>query len=109
MTNFTLHINLTAKTSNQPLTDREPKPRTLALLLRREEGLEDSIKYIVGNTAPGVLQGDTQTVPVLIVSLITLRHSDRQRSPVGHRINGIEQEIEEHLLEFMGIGKYGRM
>ncbi len=91
---------------------RQAKPRAFPLLLRGKEWLENSRFDVVVHPVPGVTHRQHNVVSGrqgrarLRVHLIDLHvfRFDGQGSPARHRIGGIHNQVQEHLLDLPGIG-----
>ena len=70
----------------------EPGP----LVLRREERLEDLVRGLAGHARAGVRDADPDR-GVLLVG------ADRQFAGSRHRVDGVGEEVEEDLLELLGV------
>src|SRR5712692_4073701 len=83
---------------NDAPTDREAEAR--ALLLGGHEGIEDLLEKAVRDSGTGIL--DLQHDPLFTVSL-ELTQRDRQSASVRHRLDRVEQDIEQQLFQLASI------
>src|SRR5687767_12130095 len=74
--------------------DREPEAGALANLLGREERIVDARQLLGRNARAGVADFDDRAAAVLA------RH-DREPAPFGHRVPGVEEQVQEYLLQFV--------
>src|SRR5271165_2755257 len=65
------------------------------LVLGGEEWIVDAVNVFLSDAATGVGHGDAHVVSVA--------RGDGEGSAGGHGILGIQEEIEEHLLQFAGV------
>src|ERR1043166_6881511 len=85
-----------AVSAHDALADREPEPHAFFLLGRKERA-EDVGQRRFGNADPGVGDGDHHGIRAVA------RGADRHLAAAGHRLGGVEQEIDQHLLELVGV------
>ena len=78
------------------VTDR--KPKTCAVFLGRVKGVEDFFTVRFGYTRAGVRKTDGDEV-------VTRREQggDRQGSAFGHRFSGVQDDVDEDLLDLIGV------
>src|SRR5438876_2164246 len=91
-----LHANLASVLLDNPISHRKPQTGAafLTILGRSfggEERIVNALNMLLRDSAAGV--GDDNAHSVAI------RSQNSQRAPVRHRIFGIEEEIQEHLLQ----------
>ena len=86
--------------------DRQAEAGALADLLRREERIEDLALHLSRN--PGSIVTDLKHDG--LVFDVVPRADDQRAAAVGreHRLFGIDDEVEQHLLNLMRVGKDGR-
>src|ERR1041384_2599962 len=82
--------------AHDALADREPEPHAFFLLGCKERA-EDVGQRRFGNADPGVGDGDHHGIRAVA------RGADRHLAAAGHRLGGVEQEIDQHLLELVGV------
>ena len=86
--------------------DRQPEARALADLLRREERIEDLRLHLFRNPGPIVVDLEDDRVAVRVVPGAHDQHAAAVRGE--HRLLGVDDQIEQHLLELMRIGEHLR-
>ena len=94
---------------DDPVDGREPEPRALARLLRREERLEDPRPHRIVHADTGVRHREHGVPPGWCRGLIGWAgdrdaRDDLDRAASRHRIAGVRDEVDEHLVELGRIG-----
>ena len=87
---------------------REPEPRALPHLLRREEGLEDARHDLGRDAGAVVLELDHHRRSTVLFSFAGA-HADGIALAAGQDgVLGIEQKVQEHLLQLVHVTLGGR-
>src|SRR5512143_183398 len=94
------------------LADREPEAGPL--LLRRVERDEDALAGVLGDARAGVAEPDLDDVGAAralapegeLVARDARR--DGEAPAAGHRLEGVEREVQEDLLQLLGVGLHVR-
>src|SRR6266850_4530395 len=96
------HAHRAAMTLHDALRDPQPEAGALARL-RREEWLEDLRQKVVRDALPGVAHLDLDGVATeeLCLGAGTGLGGHRDRPALRHGIRGVQQEIEEDLLQLI--------
>ena len=84
-------------------TDRETEARTLSGGFRREERLEDLRVKLRRYSRPGITHGDRDTSPRS--AGCGRPTADRDRASGGRRIQPIQYEVDQNLLQLTGVGE----
>src|SRR6266513_1618032 len=88
-------VDLTAMLLHDAVHEREPKARALGL--RGEEGLEHMGEVAGRDAGAGIAHPELQAVAG------RLGGPDAQLAPLGHRVDGVEAEVPDDLLELLRI------
>src|SRR3989338_8668572 len=80
--------------AHDPLNDREPQPRPR--LARRKKGSKDPAADFRAHAAAGVLDLDRDPLPCSPCA-------QQQLAAVGHRLEGVLDQVNKNLLEFARI------
>src|SRR2546423_10360152 len=91
----------------------EPRARALSLFLRRVERLEDVLLCLWVDAVTGICDREARVLArrdarmeVDIAAAETLCPGlDRERAAGRHRVAGVHDEIDEHLLDLAPIGE----
>src|SRR5947207_12793838 len=83
------------------VTDREAEAG--ALLLRRVERDEQLLEAVARDADAGVAEADLAELAVAEARAAAARGQDLERAAVGHRLERVLTEVEEHLQERLGI------
>src|SRR5438445_10599147 len=86
---LTVQFDAPAVRAHDSLDDHQTQ--TAAFLLRGKEGFENPIDLLLGNAAAGVSDAD----PAAVGPFAGLKS---ERAAFGHRLEGILNQIDEHLL-----------
>ena len=84
---------------------REPEPGALGARLRREEGLEHPRRGVGIHAVARV--GDGEGHSGSAVFQLARFGGDGERAAVGHRVAGVHDEVEQHLLELARVHDHG--
>ena len=94
----------------------ETEPVPLAVRLGREERLEDMREHFARHADPGIFHPQTDPVPGLDTVVnrergvvdVDVGRLDRKAPSFGHRVPGVESQVQDHLLELRGFGLHRR-
>ena len=86
---------------DDPVHGREPQPRAEADVLGRVERLEDPLQHVGLDSRAGVADGQ----PHVLAGGAGL---DRERAAVGHRVAGVDRQVDHDLLELRAVGQHRR-
>ena len=106
-----IHVDKAAGLLDDAIHRREAKPGALADFLGREERLEDLVDDIGRNAGAGIGDVDPHIIRrrhALVGQLRGFIRRDvgglhRQLAAVGHRVAGVDREIDDHLLELRDV------
>ena len=70
-------------------------------LLGGEEGVEDARQVLGADAAAGVAHGDAHAT--CIVHRVAVDRLQRQRAAGGHGLHGIDDEVDQHLLQLLQV------
>ena len=94
------HVDGAPEHAHDAVHRRQPHARALALLLGREERLEDPgpDRLVHADAGVGDGQHDGAGRPLAVV-----RGGDPQGAAVGHRVARVDGEVEDHLLQLAAV------
>src|SRR5205814_66890 len=109
-----LHFDGPAALLDDAVDGRQTEPRAFAFFLRREERLEDlrhdlggHSRARVGDREPHVTAGRSAGTALTRISIeFDLIELDVNPASRGHRIAGVDDQVDEHLLDLTGIAAY---
>src|SRR6056297_3365895 len=83
---------LSARAGDQGLADRQAKSGALGLL-GGVEWIENTLAHLLCDAVAGILDMDRYTLRLV-------KDPDRQRAAPGHRVHCVEDQVDDHLLQF---------
>ena len=103
--------HMPARTAGEAVDHRQAKPGSLPDRLGREERLENLLEGLVGHANAGVAHADHDIVTgfdLLLRETLSVGQDftggdNRQRAPLRHRVARVDRQIEDRILELMGI------
>ena len=98
-----LHRDAAAVLLDDRVGDGQAEARALADFLRREERIEDARLHVLRHARPVVVHFEDDGVAVEVVPAA----QDERAAAVGreHRLLGVDDQVEQHLLELVRIGE----
>src|SRR5437016_364518 len=95
-----LDANLSRMFLDNAVSNRKAQTCTAALAfpggcLRGEERIVDALNVLLGNTGAGVGNDDTDALPI--------RSGNPEGAAIWHRVLGIQEQVEEDLLQSTGV------
>jgi hypothetical protein len=102
-----LQLDIAAKPLDEMLGHREPHARSPARRLGGVEGIEGLLCHLGGHAAAGV--GDPNADVASLTQICPLGAElgmiglDDQPAAAGHRVSGIDRQIEQRVLELVGV------
>src|SRR5579871_1351326 len=99
------NMNFAAVVADDAGHDGEAQPRPLAALLGGEEGVEHRVEVLGRDAAPLILHVDLEK-STFWTSLAARR--DRHPAALARGVAGVEQQVDQHLLELVRVGRHVR-
>ena len=111
LTGLAIDRAMPARLLDKAIDLRQPEPGALPGLLGREKGLERLLAHLGAHAAASVADRDHHILPrrqLLMSGGVGLVEQgvcglDCQLSPAGHRVPRVDRQIEERMLELVGV------
>ena len=98
---LTFHFDRAAELLDDLLRRIQPEPDSLPAILRRERRVEDFQKRFIVHARTGIAHRQTQERLVVagVRRPVNVLRRQRDLAAFGHGIMGIDDEVDDHLLE----------
>src|SRR5262245_49817114 len=109
LSDLAVDVDETAVSLNNSIHDGQAQARAALLSFGGEEGFKDSLTGFLVHACPGVGDLDVRIGTVRFGKTLphfssrSLGCADRQRASLGHRVPGVETDIDERLLQLVVI------